>query len=123
MLLLGLLAIPTANADAAAQDYELALLKSDIRQSRDAIVSVRLTDRRTGAPVADAVIFDTTLDMAPDGMPDMGTVVEPAGSSEPGVYRFKADLSMKGGWRLRIGLMIQGEAEPVTRDLILKVSP
>lgn len=122
-LLLGLLAMNPVSADAAAQDYEAALLKTDIKQSREAMVEVRLTDLHTGAPVADAIIFNTTLDMAPDGMPDMGTTIEPLGSSGSGIYHFKADLSMAGGWRLRIGVMIQGEPEPVTRDLILKVSP
>jgi hypothetical protein len=123
MLLLGLLAMNPVSASAAAQDYEAALLNTDIKQSRDAMVEVRLTDLHTGAPVADAIIFSTVLDMAPDGMPDMGTAIEPLGSSEPGIYHFKANLSMAGGWRLRIGVMIQGEPEPVERDLILKVSP
>ncbi|MBO0142585.1 FixH family protein [Agrobacterium sp. Ap1] len=123
VLLLGLLAMNPVSAGAAAQDYEFTLLKSDIRQSRNAMVELRMTDRRSGAPVSDAIIFNTALDMAPDGMPDMGAAIEPVGSSEPGVYHFKADLSMVGAWRLRIGAMIQGEPEPVERDLILKVSP
>lgn len=123
VLLLGLMAMHPVSAGAAAQDYQLTLLNSDIRQGREAMVELRLTDRRSGAPVSDAIIFNTALDMAPDGMPDMGTAIEPVGSSEPGIYHFKADLSMAGGWRLRIGLMIQGEPEPVERDLILKVSP
>ncbi len=121
--LLALLALHPVSAGAAVQDYELTLLKSDIRQSRDAMVELRLTDRSSGAPVPDAVIFNTALDMAPDGMPDMGTAIEPVGSSEPGVYHFKADLSMAGAWRLRVGMMIQGEPEPVERHLLLKVSP
>lgn len=123
MLLLGLLAMSPVSAYAAEQDYEATLLKADIKQSREAMVEVRLTDRRTGSAVVDAIVFNTALDMAPDGMPDMGTAIEPVGSSEPGIYHFKADLSMVGGWRLRLGLMIQGEPEPVERDLILKVSP
>lgn len=123
MLLLGLLAVAPANAFAGAQDYDFTLLKTDIKQDRNATLSVRLTDRRTGAPVADAVIFNSTLDMAPDGMPDMGTKIEPSGSSEPGLYQFKADLLAMGGWRLRIDAMIQGEEEPVSRDLTLKVTP
>jgi len=117
------MALHPVSAGAAAQDYELTLLNSDIRQGSEAMVELRLTDRRSGAPVSDAIIFNTALDMAPDGMPDMGTAIEPVGSTEPGIYHFKADLSMAGGWRLRIGVMIQGEPEPVERDLILKVSP
>lgn len=123
VLLLGLLAMNPVSASAAAQDYEATLLKTNIKQSREAMVELRLTDRRSGASVTDAIIFNTALDMAPDGMPDMGTAIEPVGSSEPGIYHFKADLSMAGGWRLRIGMMIQGEPEPVERDFILKVSP
>lgn len=123
VLLLGLLAMNPASAGATAQDYEFALLKTEIRQSSDAMLELRLTDRRSGAPVSDAIIFNTALDMAPDGMPDMGTAIEPVGSSGPGIYHFKAGLSMAGGWRLRVGVMIQGEPEPVERDLILRVSP
>ena len=48
----------------------------------------------------DAVIFAKRIDMAPDGMPTMEAPIEQLPSTEPGVYRFKTNLSMAGGWQL-----------------------
>jgi hypothetical protein len=33
--------------------------------------------------------------------------------TEPGIYRFKADLTMAGGWALRLMAKVPGEAETV----------
>jgi len=63
----------------------------------DAIIAVRLVHKPDGKPVPDAVIFATRLDMAPDGMQEMATKIAPMPSAEPGVYKFKATLTMAGG--------------------------
>ena len=47
--------------------------------------------------------------MAPDGMPTMTAPIEALPSTEPGVYRFKTNLTMEGGWQLSLGAKIQGE--------------
>ena len=62
---------------AAATDYEFQLVETQIKQG-DAVVAVRLVDKRSGKTVPDAVIFTTRMDMAPDGMEMMATTVEPA---------------------------------------------
>jgi hypothetical protein len=111
---------PPIAASAAASDYEFRLVKTDIKQSNDATVAVRLIDKRTGNPVPDAVVFATRMDMAPDGMEAMTSPVEAMPSREPGVYEFRTDLTMAGGWRFSIAAKVQGETETVESKLELK---
>jgi hypothetical protein len=66
------------------------------------------------------VIFSTRLDMAPDGMEMMRSTLDPLPSSEPGVYKFKLNLNMAGGWRFLIAAKIQGEEETAKGEIILK---
>jgi hypothetical protein len=73
--------------------------------------------------VPDAVIFATRLDMAPDSMQEMVTKVTPLPSTEPGVYRFKANLSMAGGWQLSLGAKVQGETGSLENKLVFKAVP
>jgi hypothetical protein len=44
-------------------------------------------------------------------------------STEPGVYKFKATLSMAGGWQLSLGAKVQGETGTVENKLVLKATP
>jgi len=60
--------------------------------------------------------------MAPDGMADMATAIAPMPSPEPGVYAFKAPLTMAGRWLLTISAKVQGEPENVVGKLIFKVT-
>ena len=73
-----------------------------------------------GKPVPDAVIFATRLDMAPDGMQEMVTKVTPMPGTEPGLYRFKANLSMAGGWQLSLGAKVQGETGTVENKIVIR---
>lgn len=114
---------PAVGAFAAANDYEFQLVESAVDQGPEAMVAVRLNDKRTGRPVPDAVIFTTRMDMAPEGMEAMTTKVEPVPSEEPGVYRFKTNLSMEGGWRFKLAAKVQGEAETVQGELVLQAKP
>ncbi len=107
-------------ATAAPEDYEFQLVESEIKQGDGAIVAVRLVDKRSGQTVPDAVIFTTRMDMAPDGMEMMATPIEPMPSDEPGVYRFKTNLSMAGGWQFSIAAKVQGEPETIESKLVLK---
>jgi hypothetical protein len=111
-----------SRAWAAIQDYEFQLVKNEIRKG-EAVIAVRLINKVTGQPVPDAVIFATRLDMAPDGMQEMATKLTPVPSTEPGVYQFKANVSMAGGWQLSLGAKVQGETGSVENKLVFKAVP
>ena len=119
LALVSAIAVSTATL-AGPEDYEFQLLESEIKQGDGATLSVRLTDKRTDNPVVEAVVFATRMDMAPDGMETMTTPVEAMPSDEPGVYRFRTNLTMAGGWRFSIAAKVQGEAETVENRLIFK---
>ena len=111
----------TGTAFAGADEYVFEPVKSEIKSSNVATVAVRLMHKPTGKPVLDAAIVQTRLDMAPDGMADMATAIVPLPSPEPGVYAFKAPLTMTGRWLLTISAKVQGEPENVVGKLTFKV--
>jgi hypothetical protein len=113
--------LSTALAD--AKQYEFQLVQNEIKKGDGAIVAVRLINKKSGEPVPDAVIFAKRIDMAPDAMQEMAAPLEQLPSSEPGVYRFKADLTMEGRWRLSLGAKVQGEEGTVASQLVLKAMP
>lgn len=110
-------------AQAGIDDYEFQLVQSAIRKSDAAVVVVRLIDKRSGEVVPDAVIFAQRVDMAPDGMEMMTSPIEPLPSTEPGIYRFKANLMMPGGYRLSLGAKVQGETGSLENKLEFKATP
>jgi hypothetical protein len=105
-------------AVADIRDYEFQLVQQELKKG-DATVVVRLVNTKTGKSVPDAVIIAKRLDMAPDAMAEMATRLDPLPSTEPGVYRFKAKLSMEGRWQLSLGAKLQGETGTVESKLIL----
>jgi hypothetical protein len=109
----------TVPARADIKDYQFQLVQQEAKVG-EAIVAVRLVDKRTGKRVPDAVIFAKRLDMAPDSMDEMITKIEQVPSTEPGIYRFKAKLSMAGGWRLSLGAKVQGENGTVEDRLVFQ---
>lgn len=111
----------TAMATAAPSDYEFQLVQPEAK-SGEAILDVRLVDKRSGKTVSDAVIFAKRIDMAPDGMEMMSVPIEELPSTEPGIYRFKVQISMAGGWRLSLGAKVQGETGTVENKLVLKAT-
>jgi hypothetical protein len=100
--------------------YEFQLVDQAIKAGLDRVITVRLVNKATGQPVPNAVIFATRLDMAPDGMQEMTTKVTPMPGTEPGTYRFKANLSMAGGWQLSLGAKVQGETGTVENKITIK---
>jgi hypothetical protein len=106
-----------SNALAGPENYDLHLVENEIRQGADATIAVKLVDRRTAKPVDNAIVFATRMDMAPDGMEAMTSPVEAMPSDEPGVYRFKTNLMMAGGWRFSIAAKVQGEPATIERRL------
>ena len=113
---------PASPLFAGEQDYKFQLVQNEAKKG-DAIVTVRLVNKRTGEAVPDAVIAAKRIDMAPDGMADMAGRIEQLPSNEPGVYRFKANLSMPGSWQLSLAAKVQGENGTVESKLVLKVLP
>jgi len=119
--ILSIATLPAARAD--IPDYEFLLVESDVTQGDGAIVAVQLVDTRSGKAVPDAVIYATRLDMAPEGMATMTAPVEALPSTEPGVYRFRTNLMMAGGWQLSLAAKVQGETGTLQSQLILRALP
>lgn len=113
----------TVSAYAGADDYRFELISTGHKAAAGEVIDLLLTDLRTGQPVADAVIYATRMDMAPDGMATMTAPVTALPADAPGRYRFATDIAMPGGWRFSVAAKIQGEAETVTADLDLRVAP
>ena len=107
---------------ASANDYVFEPVKAEIKKGNDVIVSVRLKHKATGKPIADAVIVQTRIDMAPDGMAEMASGLTPIPSDEPGVYSFKTELPMQGRWLLSIAAKVQGEPETVIGKITFRAT-
>ena len=102
------------------KNYEFKLVEPTVKAGPDKTITVKLVDKTTGKPVADAVIFATRLDMAPDGMQEMATKVTPMPGTEPGPYRFKATFGTAGRWQLSLGAKVQGETGTVEDKLVIQ---
>ncbi|MGX9948412.1 FixH family protein (plasmid) [Bradyrhizobium denitrificans] len=114
------LSLAASAAMAGAGDYSFEPVNPEMKKGEGVTLAVRLTNKQTGKPVADAVIFKTRVDMAPDGMAEMESAVSPMPSKEPGVYAFKTDLPMAGRYQVTLSAKVQGEAETVTGKVIVK---
>ena len=104
---------------ADVKDYRFELVDQMVKAGPDRVITVRLTNTRTGKPVPDAVIFAARLDMAPDAMQEMATRVTPVPAAEPGTYKFKATFGMEGRWQLSLGAKVQGETGTVEGKLVI----
>ncbi|MBR0701555.1 FixH family protein [Bradyrhizobium diazoefficiens] len=113
------LSLAASAAMAGAGDYAFEPVTAQMKKGDDVTLSVRLTNKQTGKPVADAVIFKTRVDMAPDGMAEMESAVAPLPSQEPGIYAFRTDLPMAGRYQVTLSAKVQGEAETVTGKVIV----
>jgi hypothetical protein len=88
--------IPAPATFAAAADYVFEPVKVEVKNGKASDLAVKLIHKPTGKPVEGAVLFRTRLDMSPDKMETMTANHAALPSGEPGVYRFKADLTMAG---------------------------
>ena len=79
-------------------------------------MAVRLTSR--GKPVSGAEIVKSEINMAPDGMTDMTSMVIPVPSTRPGVYAFKTNLMMAGRWSLILSAKVPNEWETTDRTVV-----
>ena len=107
---------------ADVKDFEFQLVQSEMKKGSGAIVAVRLVNKKTGQPVPNAVFTAKRIDMAPDAMAEMVSPLEQLPATEPGVYRFKTNLSMEGRWQLSLGAKVQGETGTVESKLIVKAT-
>ena len=104
---------------AGASDYAFEAENAEMKKGDDVTVAVRLTNKMTGKPVSDAVIFKTRVDMAPDGMAEMESPVTPLPSKEPGIYAFKTELPMAGRYQLSLSAKVQGEPQTVSGKVVI----
>jgi len=104
---------------AGASDYAFEAVNAEMKKGDDVTVAVRLTNKTTGKPVSDAVIFKTRVDMAPDGMAEMESPVTPLPSKEPGIYAFKTELPMAGRYQLSLSAKVQGEPQTVSGKVVI----
>lgn len=113
------LSLAASVAMAGAGDYSFEPVNPQMKKGEGIMLAVRLTNKQTGKPVSDAVIFKTRVDMAPDGMAEMESSVAPLPSKEPGVYAFKTDLPMAGRYQVTLSAKLQGEPETVVGKVIV----
>lgn len=121
LLVMQILAAPTT-ALADIRDYEFKLVRDQVKKGQS-VVGVRLVHKPDDRVVSDAVIFAVRLDMATDDMEQMTSAIEPVKSLEPGIYRFKVDLTDEGRWRISLAAKVQGESETLQSRLILRATP
>jgi hypothetical protein len=114
-----LLAATATTALAGINDYEFQLINKEVKQG-EAVIAVRLVHKPSGRAIPDAAIFAKRLDMGPESMEAMTAPLEVVPSTEPGVYRFKTNLTMAGNWALSLAAKVQGETGTVESKLIIK---
>ena len=112
------MAIP---AWADIKDYEFQLVDQAPKKG-EAVITVKLVHKPSGRAIPDAVIFAKRLDMGPDKMEAMTSQLELMPATEPGIYRFKTELTMAGRWGLSLGAKVQGETGTVESKLIVKAT-
>ena len=116
--------VGTSNvARADVKDYEFQLVDPAMKVGPNTVIRVRLLNKVAGKPVPAAVIFATRLDMAPDGMGEMTTKISLVPDTEPGIYKFEANVSMAGHWQLSLGAKVQGETGTVESHLVMLAQP
>ena len=113
-------AMPATCALAGAKDYEFQPVAAQVKNGDGSELAVRLVNKATGKPVEGAVLFRTRLDMSPDSMGEMEAKHAAMPASEPGVYKFKADLTMAGGWAFKVQAKVPGEADTVEGTVVFK---
>ena len=114
------LTVAVTPAVAAPNDYVFEPVAVTVRNGSGSELAVRLLHKPTGKPVEGAVLFRTRLDMSPDSMGEMTAKHTALPSTEPGVYKFRADLTMAGGWAFKLMAKVPGETETVEGTVVFK---
>jgi len=105
---------------AGANDYAFEPVKLEVKNGSGSELAVRVVNKSTGKPVEGVVLFRTRLDMSPDSMGEMTAKHAAQPSNEPGVYKFRADLTMAGGWALKLMAKVPGEKETVQATVVFQ---
>jgi hypothetical protein len=105
---------------AGPNDYTFEPVKIDVKNGPGSELAVRVIHKPTGKPVEGVVLFRTRLDMSPDKMETHTAKHAARPSAEPGVYKFSADLTMAGGWALKLMAKVPGESETVQGTVVFK---
>jgi hypothetical protein len=113
-------ALTLTAAFAGKGDYVFEPIAVEVSTSSGSELAVRLVHKPSGKPVAGAVIFRSRLDMSPDAMGEMIAKLTAQPSTEPGVYKFRADLSMPGRWALKLMAKVPGENDTVEGTVVFK---
>jgi len=119
--LVAIAAFGSIQARAAASDYrfEVAEVKPGATGKSD--VTLRLIHTPDKKPVNDAVVFQVSADMGPDGMPTMKAPAKAIPSSQPGLYVIEVEPGMAGNWAVQVAAKVQGEQETVRATLPVKL--
>lgn len=104
-------------ARAGAADFRFELAGAPRLAGTTDIVGVRLIHVPDGKPVDGAVIFESTADMGPAGMPTMPAPVTPM-PVRNGVYAFAIEPGMAGKWAIHLAAKVQGEPETVRGTVV-----
>ena len=110
--------VATLPAWAGANDYAFEPVTKDVRSGPGSELAVRLTHKPDGKPVEGAIVIRSRLDMSPENMESMTSEVAPESSTEPGVYKFRGDMTMDGNWALKLQAKVQGEPETVQGSVV-----
>jgi len=114
-------ASPAAPAHAGPNDYVFEPVTVDIRSGGGSELAVRVIHKPSGKPVEGVVLFRTRLDGSPHNMASMTAKHTALPSTEPGVYKFRADFSMAGDWAFKLMAKVPGEKDTVQGTVIFKV--
>ena len=106
---------------AGAADYHFEVTQVQPAGSGKSNVTLRLLHTPDKKPVSDAVIFQVSADMGPDGMPTMKAPAKAIPSSQPGLYTIEVEPGMAGNWALQVAAKVQGEGETVHASLPVKL--
>jgi hypothetical protein len=106
----------------AADDYEFQAVSGELKAGKGRPISVRLIHKRTKKAVSGVVFSRALLDMSPENMAGTTGKIAPDTSTDPGVYRFKADFTLSGVWALKLTAKAPGESQTIHGVLILRAN-
>jgi hypothetical protein len=119
--LVATVALQAGPVRAGAADYHFEVTQVQPTGSGKSNVTLRLLHTPDKKPVSDALIFQVSADMGPDGMPTMKAPAKAIPSSEPGLYTIEVEPGMAGNWALQLAAKVQGESETVHASLPVKL--
>jgi hypothetical protein len=119
------------SAPASALDYRIELLGWPRQNGgigkmhqvdSESLVFMRLVRPSDGAPLTDADVTLSRVDMAPDGMGEMTarSYIRPYG--DPGTYRVEIHPNMAGRWAVTVAARVAGDSEPVRQTLTVALA-